>query len=310
MSNVIPLRPVDQKRLDAMWERNTSDPKGEDVWYIHTVLAQCFLPYRNPKEDRWRRTNGDYSISLIAGDVKDPTSPEGARVVGLPYGAKPRLFKSYVCTQAIRHQSPVIPVERSMTAMMEELGITPSGGAKGNIKPFKEQITRFAACKFTIIGPGPKGTPRHVNAEPFRHFDVWFPPHPDQGTLWPSEITLTDDYYYSLRDHAIPYDFRAIKPIQNKPRALDIYLWMTQRLCRIDERKPLFMTWQMLHEMFGGKSTMKEFKRKFPGDLQAAWSSYHEARVEEDLNGEGYLFKPSPPPIPKTKIAVIKPGDK
>jgi len=32
-----------------------------------------------------------------------------------------------------------------------------------------------------------------------------------------------------LKDHAVPFDFRALKAIQNKPRAQDIYLWMTQR---------------------------------------------------------------------------------
>ena len=306
MSDVIPLRPIDQKRLDAIYERSVSDLKSSDVWYMHTVLAQCFLPYRDPKDDRWIRVNGDYKIVLISGVTEDPNDPQEVRVAGLPYGAKPRLFKSYICTQAIRHQSPVIPVERSMTAMMQELGIATTGGKKGNIRTFKDQISRFAACKFTIIGPGPKGTRRHVNAEPFRQFDVWFPPDPDQGTLWPSEIVLTDDYYYSLKDHAIPYDFRAIKPIQNKPRALDIYLWMTQRLCRIPEHKPLFMTWPMLYEMFGGKSSLKEFKRKFPTDLLAARASYKEARLEPDLKGEGYRFYHSPPPIPKTKIAVVK----
>ncbi len=59
--------------------------------------------------------------------------------------------------------------------------------------------------------------------------------------------------------------------------------------------------------MFGGKSTLKEFKRKFPDDLKAAWASYHEARIEEDLDRKGYRFLRSPPPIPKTKISVIKP---
>ena len=68
MSDVVPLRPIDQKRLDALWERSTTDRHHSDIWYIHTVLARCFLPYRDPKADRWRRTNGDYSISLLAGD--------------------------------------------------------------------------------------------------------------------------------------------------------------------------------------------------------------------------------------------------
>jgi Plasmid encoded RepA protein len=81
---------------------------------------------------------------------------------------------------------------------------------------------------------------------------------------------LTDDYYYSLKDHAIPFDFRALKAIQAKPRAQDIYLWMTQRLCRIDKRKPLLLRWHELHEMFGGQSSPKRFKQSFPEDLRVA----------------------------------------
>jgi len=302
---VINLRKIDQKRLDSLRERATNDLDHSDIWYIHTVLAQFFLPYRNPKTDRWRRQNGKFSISLIAGDVTDPTTPEGMRIAGLPYGAKPRLFQSYICTQSIKNQSPVIPVERSMTGMMIELGLGVTGGNWGTIQGFKDQITRFAACKFTIIGPGPRGEARHINAEPFEHFDVWFPPDPNQTTLWPSEIVLTDKYYYSLKDHAVPFDFRALKAIQNKPRAQDIYLWMTQRLCRVDERKPLFLPWKELYEMFGGQSSLKEFKRLFPKDLIAARVSYPEARIEEDT--EGFRFRYSLPPVPKTKLFIAPP---
>ena len=135
----------------------------------------------------------------------------------MPYGPKPRLFQSYICTQVIKQQSPVIPVERSMSAMMQELGLQVTGGNRGTIKPFKEQITRFAACNFTLVGPGPRGTRRHIKTPPIKRFDVWFPPDPNQETLWPSEIVLTDDYYYSLKDHAIPFDFRALRVIQGKP---------------------------------------------------------------------------------------------
>jgi hypothetical protein len=298
----ITLRKIDEKRLDSLHERTTNDLDHSDIWYIHTVLAQCFLPYRDPKTDRWRRQNGKFSISLVAGDIEDPRAKDGMRVTGLPYGAKPRLFQSYICTQVIKQQSPVISVERSMTAMMQELGLKVTGGKEGTIGSFKEQITRFAACHFTIVGPGPRGTRSHIKAPPIKKFDVWFPPDPNQETLWPSEIILTDDYFYSLKDHAIPYDFRALKAIQNKPRAQDIYLWMTQRLCRIDEKKPLFLCWQDLHEMFGGELPLKHFKSKFPKDLIAARVSYPSARIEE--HPEGFRFYRSLPPIPKTRISI------
>ena len=61
------------------------------------------------------------------------------------------------CT-LIKHQSPVVPVERSMSDMMHMLGLAVTGGRHGTIRMFKEQIIRFAACHFTIVGPGPKGS--------------------------------------------------------------------------------------------------------------------------------------------------------
>jgi hypothetical protein len=75
---------------------------------------------------------------------------------------------------------------------------------------------------------------------------------------------------------------------------------MTQRLCSIDERKPLFMPWKALHEMFGGELPLKHFKVKFPKDLLAARTSYPEARIEE--TPQGFRFRRSPTPIPKTQL--------
>jgi hypothetical protein len=294
---VVHLRPIDHLRLTSVQERCETPLVHKDIWYIHTVLAQCFLPYRDPKTPDWIRKNGEFSIALMAGHVEDQRAPGGMRIAGLPYGAKPRLFQSYVCTQAIKQQSPVIAVARSFSAMMQALGLKVSGGTEGSIRAFKDQITRFAACHFTIVGPGPRGTRTYLKAPPIKRFDVWFPADPRQDPIWPTEIVLTDDYYCSLKDHAVPYDFRALKAIQQKPRAQDMYLWMTQRLCRIPYQKPLLMRWSDLFELFGGNSTPKEFKRNFPNDLLAARTSYPDARLEECA--EGYLFHASPPPVPK-----------
>ena len=301
---VINLRPIDHLRIEKLRARTETPLTAENIWYIHTVLTQCFLPYKDPKTRDWTRQNGDFSIFLTAGLVKDPRSPTQARIAGLPYGAKPRLFQSYVNTQAIKQQSPVIAVERSMTAMMRKLGLGSSGGKDGSIRIFKEQITRLAACHCTIVGPGPHGGETYVKAPPIKKFDVWFPPDPDQAMVWPSEIVLTDEYYYSLKDHAVPFDFRALRAIQNAPRAQDIYLWMTQRLCRIPYNKPVLMRWQVLYDMVGGMSPLKVFKQDFPADLAAARASYPAARLEE--HAEGYLFYASPPPVPKTKVIVKK----
>ncbi len=303
MNNILQLRPVDRKRLDRLQERTENPLTSDNIGYVHTVLSQCFLPYKDPKTPHWKRKNGKYSILLTAGVLDDPDDPTELIPLGLPYGAKPRLFQSYVCTKAIKHQSRVIPVERSMTAMIHELGFDVRGGKRGSIQSFKDQINRFARCRFDIVVHDAEAcTQRYIKAEPIESFEVWFSPNADQHSFWPSEIVLTEPFYESLKEHAIPHDFRALAAIQNKPRAIDTFLWLTQRLCRIPQNKPLLMRWKELHEMFGGQSSKKEFKRKFPADLRAAHTSYPDARIEE--HPEGYLFKRSLPPIPKTQILI------
>jgi hypothetical protein len=74
MGDILDLRKIDRKRLNLLQERTKSPLASDDIWYTHTVLAQCFLPYRDQQTDRWQRKNGDFSILLVSGDVEDPTS--------------------------------------------------------------------------------------------------------------------------------------------------------------------------------------------------------------------------------------------
>lgn len=44
------LRPIDKKRCDHLQTMIEASPQNSEVWCIHSVLAQCFLPYRNQKD--------------------------------------------------------------------------------------------------------------------------------------------------------------------------------------------------------------------------------------------------------------------
>jgi hypothetical protein len=44
MDKVIQLRAIDRKRLNSLQARTETPLADDDIWYIHTVLAQCFLP--------------------------------------------------------------------------------------------------------------------------------------------------------------------------------------------------------------------------------------------------------------------------
>ncbi len=300
----IELRPIDVKRLANLHERSVTELKSADIGYIYAPLAQCFLPYRDQVEHEWVRRSGEYSIILQAGIVEDDDSPTGFRNVGLPFGAKPRLFQTFISTRAVKIQSRIVPLERTMTEMMRELGLEPSGGAKGPIGSFKEQIMRFSRASYTIVGPGPKGGRRYVNSTPVARFDVFFSADQKQKDIWPHELELTSEFFEAMQHHAVPISFPALRSIQQKPRAIDIYLWLTQRLCRIPSNKPLLLKWRILHEMFGGTSPYRRFKQHFREDMIPVRVAYPEARLEE--KPDGFFFTHSPPPIPpKTRLFAV-----
>ncbi len=296
----IELRPVDKKRLAALHERSTTELKSGDTGYCYSALCQCFLPYQNPETEIWNRKNGDYSIMLQAGYVEDDSAPTGFRCVGLPYGAKPRLFNIFLSTRAVKLQSKILPVEETMCAMMRALGFDRTGGEYGTIAGFKDQIMRFVNCSLSIVGPGPKGGRRYAKTSPISRFDVFFS---REKSIWPHEIELTEEFYGSLACHAVPINLHALRSIQQKPRSLDIYCWMAQRLCRIPATKPLLLSWRDLHAMFGGECSFRQFKPEFRESVVPVQVCYPGVRLEE--TPKGFLFRQSPPPIPaKTRIFV------
>jgi hypothetical protein len=300
-------RPVDIERFESHIERQKTPLQTSDIGYIYTVLAQCFLPYRDPKVSHWERRNGKYSMILSAGAVHHPNKPGALLELGLPYGPKPRLFLAFINSVAVKRQSPVVPVARSMTGMLRALGFEPRGGPRGTITSFKNQIMKLAACNFTIVGPGPKGGETYTKAPPIKQFSVWIPTQAEspKSNVWPTEIVLTDDYFESLKYHAVPFDFRALGDIQNNARAMDIFFWLTQRLPRLN--KPLTMKWADLFELFGGNLDIRNrrlFKQTFRDDALAAKLCYPSARMEE--TNEGFTFHPSPRLVPR--VLITSPG--
>jgi Plasmid encoded RepA protein len=135
-------------------------------------------------------------------------------------------------------------------------------------------------------------------------FDMNFEKDSSKRVIWNSTIQLTDDYFNSLANHAIPLDERALAALSNNAMALDIYAWLAQRLHRIPHGNPQFVSWVNLQEQFGkGYNDMKSFKQVFRRTLQVVTLQYQSARIQEDIN-KGLMLYNSPTPIP-TKTLLL-----
>jgi hypothetical protein len=201
---------IAQNRLLKAIEDIYSDDPAE-LRFLHVVLAQCGLPYREPASSLqfYEKRNGRTSLVLTPGVLLDPKTRK-ATMQGIPYGAKPRLLMIHLGTEAKLRKSPEVEIANSMSAFMQDLGLAVTGGKNGSIRNFKEQLNRLAATRMQLLFQDEDKVSMVNATSPISRYDVWFPKSPSQRMLWPSTVTLSNEFFESLMgQNALPLDARA-----------------------------------------------------------------------------------------------------
>lgn len=237
----------------------------QDLRHIHSVLAICSLPYtrQDISVREWQRKQGRMNLMVSAGKLlgRDGTWEEQP----LPYGSRARLLLLHTCSEALRQESPVIEIEDSLSAFMRAMGLAVTGLKNGTLTSFKQQINALAACKMQIGMWEERGT-KTVNTQPFAAIDVWFPKTASQQMLWPSTLTLSQDFYQTLTKHALPVNMHAVRAFAGSSRKLDLLFWLGYRVNGAE--RPVAISWEMLQEQFGwGYSRVDNFKRDFVREI-------------------------------------------
>src|SRR4051812_33909361 len=271
---------IQQRILDLAVDIAESAP--EDLAFTHSVLTQTSLPTSRPPEGIriWERQQGRARLRVEAGSVINPAT--GLYVdPGLPYGPKARLLLIHLNTEAVRRQSPIIPIEDTMTAFFRRLmGGKTQDGKTANL--LKAQLSALAAATFRM-GIADSDRAFQMNTQVVTAFEMWLNREENQRVLWPNTLRLSLDYYENLTKFAVPLDERAISALAHSAMALDIYCWLAQRLHRVPDGKPQFITWVALHEQFGPDySRIRKFREFFLAMLRQVHAAYPEARFEID----------------------------
>lgn len=293
--------PRDARRRQAVRRRLEASPLDtEDLRHIHSVLAICGLPYtRQPLDVReYERRQGRMSLVVEAGKLRNPENGERA-LQPLPFGPKSRLLLMHLCSEAIRQKGPTIEIADSLSAFIRDMGFAVTGGSRGTLRAFKEQINALAACKLSVgMWDGSRAV--EYQGMPFSRIDVWLPTNPDQMMLWPSTLTFSMDFYSSLAKHALPIRAEAVRAFAGSARKLDMYFWFNYRLHRL--REPTLLPWTALATQFGGDyGRQRDFKKGFADDLRDVLDVFpklpvtlSEAGLEIAPAGPDVLLLPAP----------------
>ncbi|HEY8096995.1 MAG TPA: replication protein RepA [Methylobacter sp.] len=287
--------------------------------FMARALVIATMPYKDPKADVFKRENGDFRLRIVAGY-------EG----GIPYGIYPRLLMSWVATEAVRNQSPVIELGSSLTHFLRDvLDIQTGGGKRGTATRVTEQMKRLFGSLITASysGESKVGQSRGfilknvlIADDLEMHEDeinrglemadgennrLWTPQQRHEAGTWQSKVRLSNNFFQECITRPVPIDLRAYKVLRGSPLAMDVYTWLTYRMS-YTQRKSRPIRWESLMPQFGSNYSSQrgvlDFKKNFLQALKLVKVVYPQASYEIQPNG--LVLLPSRPHVlPDIKTA-------
>lgn len=291
------VTPRQMKLFAKGMEIAAQSPNSKEIVCTHSILCQVGLPRKRIVEREFLRRSGDAWINVQAGTLDEGRGPVCQPV---PYGPIPRLVLAWVSTYALRMKTREVPIGQSAAAFLREMGMGDDGKRYHSLR---QQMHALAACRFQL---GFKG--RTFNGQPIEQFDAWLTTDGPQRPLWPGILVLSESYFRTLEDGAVPLDARALLELKGSSLALDVYVWLAQRLHRVAARGE-FVRWKPLREQFAqeytGKYAARDFRTAFLLALRDVLVVYPKARVR--VAKLGLSLGSSPPPVPPRSFHSILP---
>jgi hypothetical protein len=258
-----------------------------DLGFTARALVLCTMPHSKPAGNEFRRKNGNYTLTMLA-----PSD------VGLPYGTIPRLLLAWISTEAVRTKSRTLVLGDSLSQFMRDLGLSPTGGVKGDITRLREQMRRLFSC-FVSCNYHDKSHDITDGFKIVRRAEMWWHPNnPEQAGLWQSTLTLSEEFYEEVLSSPVPIDIHALKALRRSPLALDLYMWLTYRNSYLKEKTVI--TWAQLRMQLGAEyGRERAFKEAFKVALKKVQVAYPSAKIQ--TVDTGILIAPSPTHISRKR---------
>lgn len=243
------LAKKDEKRLvQAVEIEQTPAQKAGQVGYQAKALVQVTFPHRDPKAPYYRCDSGKYSLLINA----DPDH-------GVPFGTYPRLITCWLVSEIVRTKQRRIALGKCFNDFLRAIGV---GDDSRTRKQVKLQIQRLFAADIKLKY-------NSQDSWQFQRCNVaekaamwWDIKNPDQLTLEESFIEVGDAFYKMALNAPFPIDFRAVAALRQSPMALDLYMWLTLRMCHL--AGPFSLSWPQLKSQFGPEiKDLDNFRTKF-----------------------------------------------
>lgn len=273
----------DEKRLNRAVEIEQIPAKDAgQIGYQAKALVQVTFPHRDPKTPHYRCDSGKYSLLIVA----DPDH-------GVPFGTYPRLITCWLVTEIVRKKQRRITLGKCFSDFLKEIKV---GVDSKTRKQVTQQMQRLFAADIKLKYNS-KESWQFQRVNPAEKTALWWDvKNPDQLTLNESFVEVSESFYEMALNAPFPIDYRALEALKQSPMALDIYMWLTLRMCHLAEPFPL--TWDQLKGQFGKEiKDLDNFRTKFKTALRKVRVVYPHAKLT--VTAKELTLYPSPTHVQK-----------
>lgn len=288
IGKVRPLTPRQRNLIDEALQIEQEEARSAGaLGFMSRTLAQVTLPHTDPKTLYYERTSGKLLLAV-----------RGHKSYGVPFGTIPRIVLAWMCTEAVRTQSPILELGRSAADFSRKLELHYNGR---DLARLKKQSLALARAVLSVDGLDlPTSALAYEDIKiTSRGFFFWSDKNPEQQSLWESTLILTDDFYKSVVTRPVPIDLRVLHALSKSPLAMDIYTWLVYRMfvLRVSTHSHALIPWVGLKEQFGNGYAndvkgLNNFKINFKRRLKEVLMFYQDA--EDHLKDAGEHLKMTP----------------
>lgn len=277
--NLWQVKPRVSRMMDEYNRLETSEKtKAGPTGFTTSFLVQATLPHSDPKSNYFERGTDWLKLSI--------TAPPH---IGIPYGSLPRLLLTWICTEAVKTQSPVIGLGSSQAAFLKKLGLHNDGRYIGKLK---DQMLRLIGSLISVTGNS-SGALAIENMVVTKKAILFWDAKAKNGKKWESTITLSSDFFDAILSTPVPLKIEALISLKHSPLAMDIYVWLVYRMytLRHSKRPEIKIPITSLRKQFGADYAPsnqgdRDFKKMFIKRLSEALIFYPEAHEHVVIDRE------------------------
>ena len=133
---------------------------------------------------------------------------------------------------------------------------------------------------------------RGRNTQILEDWNLWFDSRdPNQGSFMESELVLTPQFFKHIAEAPIPIDLNVLREL-NKPRAMDLYIWLTvkQYWLAKNNRDAYTFSWDMIAANFATRelktsNDLAHFRTEIKKSIADILQTWPQAGIEASTDG-------------------------